>query len=144
MMRLGAWIGLTLLALWTGADGATAENVIIYLSDQNLDAILRIQDLNDDGDYDDIGETFIVCEAEWAAGARQPVADRPQTIAAIVLTTPRNLDGDGDVDLSDLASLLGVWGTCSGDPEYDATADLDGSGCVDLADLATLLAHYGE
>jgi hypothetical protein len=49
----------------------------------------------------------------------------------------RDLDCDGDVDLSDLAELMGQYGTCGEPP-----ADFDGSGCVDLPDLAELLGHY--
>jgi hypothetical protein len=56
---------------------------------------------------------------------------------------PGDLDGDGDVDLSDLGGLLAAYGTCEGDPAYNPDADLDDSGCVDLTDLAELLAHYG-
>ena len=52
-----------------------------------------------------------------------------------------DLDGDGDVDLSDLAQLLSNYGTTSGANYEDG--DLDGDGDVDLADLATLLAVYG-
>lgn len=52
-----------------------------------------------------------------------------------------DLDGDGDVDLADLATLLSNYGTSSGaDPE---DGDLDGDGDVDLSDLAGLLANYG-
>jgi len=54
-----------------------------------------------------------------------------------------DLDGDGDVDLEDLAAMLAAYGACDGDPVFDAAADLDGSGCIELADLATLLANYG-
>jgi hypothetical protein len=54
-----------------------------------------------------------------------------------------DLDGDGDVDLLDLAELLGSYGTCIGDAEYTITPDLDGDGCVGLADLAELLGNYG-
>jgi hypothetical protein len=54
-----------------------------------------------------------------------------------------DLDGDGDVDLSDLAQLLAAYGACLGDPDYDPAADLDDSGCVNLSDLATLLSNYG-
>jgi hypothetical protein len=52
-----------------------------------------------------------------------------------------DLDGDGDVDLSDLSQLLAHYGTTSG-AEYE-DGDLDGDGDVDLADLAALLAVYG-
>ena len=52
-----------------------------------------------------------------------------------------DLDGDGDVDLSDLAALLANYGVASG-ASYE-NGDLDGDGDVDLADLAALLANYG-
>jgi hypothetical protein len=55
---------------------------------------------------------------------------------------PGDLDGDGDVDLTDLSILLGNYGMTSGG-EYE-DGDLDGDGDVDLADLSQLLAHYGE
>jgi hypothetical protein len=54
-----------------------------------------------------------------------------------------DLDGDGDVDLADLAALLAAYGTCVGAPGYNSAADLDGNGCVNLADLAALLSNYG-
>jgi hypothetical protein len=54
-----------------------------------------------------------------------------------------DLDGDGDVDLADLATMLAAYDTCVGDPGYDPVADLDGDDCVGLADLAALLSNYG-
>jgi photosystem II stability/assembly factor-like uncharacterized protein len=55
--------------------------------------------------------------------------------------TAGDLDGDGDVDLSDLATLLAHYGTAAGATYEDG--DLDGDGDVDLADLAALLSVYG-
>jgi hypothetical protein len=52
-----------------------------------------------------------------------------------------DLDGDGDIDLADLAQLLSNYGTTGGAAYEDG--DLDGDGDVDLADLAGLLAVYG-
>ena len=62
------------------------------------------------------------------------------TIARIYLgesaaPCPADLDGNGDVDASDLATLLGAWGT--------ASADIDGNGDTDASDLATLLGAWG-
>jgi hypothetical protein len=54
-----------------------------------------------------------------------------------------DVDGDGDVDLSDLALLLAAYGACDGDPNYNAAADFDGDGCINLTDLARLLSNYG-
>jgi len=53
---------------------------------------------------------------------------------------PGDLDGDNDVDLSDLAILLSNYGMTAG-AEYE-DGDLDGDGDVDLADLSALLANY--
>jgi len=52
-----------------------------------------------------------------------------------------DLDGDGDVDLSDLAQLLANYGTTEGATYEDG--DIDGDGDIDLNDLAALLANYG-
>ena len=60
---------------------------------------------------------------------------------SVVPHCPADLDGDMDVDLSDLAQLLGNYGTTSG-ATYEM-GDLNGDGAVQLSDLAELLAHYG-
>lgn len=57
---------------------------------------------------------------------------------------PGDLDADGDVDLTDLARLLGAFGLCAGDEAFDAAADVDRDGCVTIADLAILLARFGN
>ncbi len=53
-----------------------------------------------------------------------------------------DLDGDGDIDLSDLATLLSNYGMPDGASYEDG--DLDGDGDVDLSDLAALLSVYGS
>ena len=54
---------------------------------------------------------------------------------------PGDLDGDGDIDIGDLAQLLAHYGMTEGATYEDG--DLDGDGDVDIADLAALLAVYG-
>jgi hypothetical protein len=52
---------------------------------------------------------------------------------------PGDLNGDGHVDLTDLALLLADYG-CGAPP---CPGDTDGDGDTDLADLATLLGNFG-
>lgn len=53
---------------------------------------------------------------------------------------PGDVDGDHDVDLTDLATLL----TNFGSPAGPAGGDVDGDGVVTLSDLATLLSVFGS
>jgi len=53
----------------------------------------------------------------------------------------RDLDADDEIDLADLAQLLGHYGLTSGAGYEDGDLDFDGD--VDLTDLAALLGVYG-
>jgi len=50
-----------------------------------------------------------------------------------------DLDGDCEVNGSDLAIVLGAWGVVADAP---ATADINGDGMVDGSDLAIILGHW--
>ncbi len=52
-----------------------------------------------------------------------------------------DLDGDGDVDATDLIALLGAWGPC--DDCADCPADLDDDCSVGTGDLIILLGNWG-
>jgi hypothetical protein len=54
---------------------------------------------------------------------------------------PEDLNRDGEVSLSELAQLLGGYGTTGGAAHEDG--DVDGDSNVDLADLAQLLGMCG-
>lgn len=54
-----------------------------------------------------------------------------------------DINGDCHVDLSDLTLFLASFGTCTGDPSFNAAADFDSSGCIDLSDLTFLLSNFG-
>lgn len=59
------------------------------------------------------------------------------TLAAVPPTTPcaGDLNADGQRDASDLAVMLGAWGTAAG--------DVNGDGTTDASDLALLLGGWG-
>lgn len=54
-----------------------------------------------------------------------------------------DLTGDGLVGLDDLAGMLAVFGSRSGDAGFEPLADLEMNGTIGLADLAGLLASFG-
>jgi hypothetical protein len=54
-----------------------------------------------------------------------------------------DVDGDGDVDISDLGALLASFELDIDDPNYNPDADFDEDGDVDLSDLGALLANFG-
>ena len=58
-----------------------------------------------------------------------------------------DINGDGNVDMSDLGALLAAYGTCEGQQGYNPNANIvpndPGPQCVDSADLGLLLSVYG-
>ena len=51
---------------------------------------------------------------------------------------PWDLDGDGEIGITDFLTLLGLWGTAPGGPP-----DFDGDLEVGITDFLELLAHWG-
>jgi outer membrane protein assembly factor BamB len=75
------------------------------------------------------GTLYVLCRDKYLYAFKDP--------------TPGDVDGDGDVDQSDLAALLAAWGTIPGDPFWNPDADFDADGAIGQADLGVLLANYG-
>lgn len=63
-------------------------------------------------------------------------------VALVGQTTPctGDLNGDGSIDISDLAQLLAHFGMAGASFE---DGDSDGDGDVDISDLAALLSNFG-
>ena len=90
----------------------------------------------------DAGATLInpTCRIYYEELINNGTVTNPENLIQIAIFG--DLNGDGSVDLADLAALLGSYGETSGMSYEDG--DLDGDGDVDLADLAALLGVYGN
>lgn len=58
-------------------------------------------------------------------------------------TCPGDFDGNGSVDLADFLAFAEVFGTRSGDSNFNVRMDLDGSGAVDLSDFLAFAGEFG-
>ena len=56
-------------------------------------------------------------------------------------TCPADLDGSGEVGVSDFLAVLAAWGPCP--PQQDCDEDIDGSGEVGVSDFLAVLAAWG-
>jgi hypothetical protein len=80
---------------------------------------------------------------EWYPAPEQGAVATLTVIGTLTGGIPGDVNGDGSVDLLDLALLLSSFGQCSGDAGYVEDADFDGTGCIELGDLTVLLSNYG-
>lgn len=55
-----------------------------------------------------------------------------------------DINGDGKVDLKDLALVAHAYASTPGKPNWDPRCDLNNNGVVDLQDLVTVALHFGE
>lgn len=68
----------------------------------------------------------------------------PLALAVLLSTCPADIDGNGEIELSDLTLLLAAFGSAPGEAAWNPHADLNADGSIGLADLADLLANFGQ
>lgn len=72
---------------------------------------------------------------------------RTSSFSAIVgvknATNPYDLDGNGKVNMIDVAIAAHAFGSTPGSPNWDPRADIDGSGKVDMKDIAPVARAFG-
>lgn len=112
----------------------------VYLSAGPDDVIgVAFHPMNWLSDPGPVLDWFDFLASQDPAGVRSKTAE--QILGPMVI--PGDVDGDQDVDLTDLARLLVAFGACSGDALFDANADFDGDGCIGLGDVSMLLDDFG-
>jgi hypothetical protein len=87
--------------------------------------------------------------ADTTLGDPEGVAIIHTAVGGSVETWPRghlstDIDGDGVVDILDIAIVAKAYGSYPGHPRWNPAADLDGSGTVDILDVAKVAKDYGK
>jgi hypothetical protein len=114
----------------------TTKNVFVSLTlDESASQAASLTDVDFRHDFDGDGVYTNVPASVGSAVTVWPGMTKYKS-ASVYNPMPGDLNGDGDVDLVDLAVLLGAY------HETDE-GDVDGDGDTDVADLAALLANYG-
>ena len=112
---------VALIGAWANDDaGSLSGSAYVFtgLSDCNDNGTLDLCDIADGTSTDTNGNGIPdECECPW------------------------DLDGSGNVGVSDLLGLLGSWGPCP--PKGDCPGDFDNSGDVGVKDLLFLLGNWG-
>jgi len=93
---------------------------------------------------DESGPLYAAAAGRWLAGcpdAQIAVAGESGVIRLLTAAIPGDLNADGAVDLTDLATLLANLGL-GGGATYEQ-GDVDRDGAIDLEDLGLLLARFG-
>lgn len=62
----------------------------------------------------------------------------------LFLTLPGDVDGDQNVDIFDIVSIAGGYGTIEGYPQYESNYDIDGDGDIDIFNIVSACSHYDE
>jgi hypothetical protein len=114
----------------------------VFESDENLQIVLGspcIDAGNPDLIYDD------ECFPPSLGNERNDIGAHGGPVACDWLTDvgiPGDLNGDGAVDEDDVALFAASFGSITGDPKYNPTADIDDDGDVDGMDLAEFSDLY--
>jgi hypothetical protein len=107
-----------------------SEIEVIDISDSAQPQLVDVLTVGDNGVLGIDSRPGVLMLACGSAGVR-----------LIITGPPGDFDQDGDVDLSDLSTLLAHFGLSGGATKSDG--DTDGDADVDLSDLAVLLGAFG-
>jgi len=87
-----------------------------------------------------LGIYHILAEATWENGTVYGSFE----VELHVYVYAGDVDRDGDVDIYDVVTVCGVYGTTQHDLTYNHVCDIDNDGDVDIYDVVAMCNNYGK
>jgi len=72
------------------------------------------------------------------------IADNTYTDGWVLETIKGDVNGDGQVNILDIAQVALAFGTKPGDPKWDPNADINNDNEINILDISTVAIHFGE
>jgi len=89
------------------------------------------------------GRYTIIANASIVQGETD-TTDNINVDDTVIVTIPGDIDGDGDIDASDLFDLSMAYGSSPGDPNWNPYGDFNIDNKVDASDLFELKTNFGK
>jgi hypothetical protein len=89
------------------------------------------------------GNYTISAIADTVSGETDTI-DNTYTDGYIIETILGDVNGDGKVDIIDIATIAKAYGTYPGHPRWNPNADLDNNNKIDIIDIAKAAKNYGK
>jgi len=71
-------------------------------------------------------------------------ADNTYTDGWVLETIEGDVNGDGQVNIVDIAQVAVAFGTKPGDPKWSPNADINNDNVTNILDISTVAVHFGE
>ncbi len=123
----------------SGWNGSTHPPIVSYTWDFGDGNITTTPTPTIEHVYSEEGTYTVTLTVHDVNGA---TANKADTITVAILVG--DLNGDGKVDIKDIAIVAKAYGSLPGDSNWNPVADINGDGKVDIKDIAIVAKHYGE
>jgi parallel beta-helix repeat protein len=136
----------------------TATNIGTYPEDAWITLYCNITSGKSIGQYPlhlDMGQSFTMqfvwntAEAPYGtymltAVATIPAGSHSLSSGNITVRVPGDVDGNGRVDLRDIALVARALGSTPGSPNWNPAADINGDSVVNMQDITLVAKHFGQ
>jgi hypothetical protein len=89
--------------------------------------------------------TYIIRAVADTLAGETYTADNTLVVDPVLVSIPGDVaEPHRLVDVLDMVSIVSIYESELGDPEYEANSDIDGNGIVDIFDVVACTSHYEE